>query len=60
MPAPWQTRGTPQAVDHHKYGAPARSFGDILSDPFRPLVSSSPRKVALGAAVLLAVLILIF
>lgn len=61
MPAPWQTRGTPQASHHHKLGAPVRSFGEILTSPFRPLLSSTPRKIALGGGVLvLAIFFLIF
>lgn len=60
MPAPWQTRGTRQVASHHQYGAPVRTFAEILFAPFRQIITNKPRKYALCAAMGLAVLILIF
>jgi hypothetical protein len=52
-----QTRGT--SNDAHKYGAPARSIGTILTDPLRWGVATIPRRYTLAGVTIVALLTLI-
>lgn len=54
MPAAWQTRGVAYDMDRYQYGAPVRSIIDIVADPFRWLVATTPRKLmSLGVSIAL-------
>ncbi|MGJ8611656.1 MAG: hypothetical protein ACSHWY_11195 [Octadecabacter sp.] len=60
VPTAWQNRETPQSGAHHQYGAPVRSFGEILFAPFRKIIIGQSRKYVLGAVILMALLTIIF
>ncbi len=60
MPAAWQTRGTQHNGNLHQFGAPVRSFRDILTDPFRKVLTSLPRKIAFGGVLVISGITLIF
>jgi hypothetical protein len=60
MPRAWQTRGVPDHNGDFQYGAPVRTIGDIMADPLRRALATTPRKIACAGIVCMTVLTYLF